>query len=306
MAKTWDEYIKNYQNYLVAERAMSPNSVESYLRDVRKLKEFLAIKELETAATEIKPKDIKNFLAYVSELGLSAASQARTLSGLKGFYKYLLLENEIEKDPVADIQAPQIGKKLPEVLEIHEIEQLFAAIETNDPRGLRNRAMLEVMYSSGLRVSELIDLRLNNLFFDIGFIKITGKGNKERLVPIGDDAVRLIQDYINTVRMQANVKAGSEQIVFLNRSGGPLTRIMVFKIIKELALKANIRKNISPHTLRHSFATHMIEGGADLRAVQEMLGHESITTTQVYTHLDIEYLRQVITDFHPRSRRDGV
>jgi integrase/recombinase XerD len=162
------------------------------------------------------------------------------------------------------------------------------------------------MYSSGLRVSELIDLRLNNLFFDIGFIKITGKGNKERLVPIGDGAISLIQNYINTVRMQANVKAGSEQIVFLNRSGEALTRIMVFKIIKELALKANIRKNISPHTLRHSFATHMIEGGADLRAVQEMLGHESITTTQVYTHLDVEYLRQIITDFHPRSKRDGV
>lgn len=299
---TWTELLELYKHYLEIERALSKHSVEAYLRDVRKFISFLKTLDTAPEPKETNPRHVKNFLVYLGGLEISTASQARTLSGLKSFFKFLLMEHEITGDPTENIQGPQLDKKLPEVLEFHEIEQIFATADTNKAKGLRDRAMLETLYSSGLRVSELLNLRISNLFFDIGFIKVLGKNNKERLVPVGGDAVELINKYMKEVRSLLNIKAGHEDIVFLNRSGATLTRVMVFNIIKQLAQKAGINKNISPHTLRHSFATHMLEGGADLRAIQEMLGHESISTTEVYTHMDVEYLRQIITDFHPRSQ----
>jgi integrase/recombinase XerD len=235
---------------------------------------------------------------------MSAHSQARILSGLKAFYKYLLYEELIDKDPTALIEGPKLGRKLPDTLGYHEIEKLLDAIDLSKPEGGRNRAMLEVLYSSGLRVSELVDLKLNNVFFDVGFLRVTGKGNKEHLVPIGRDAMKYMTIYIDEIRGKPphkHAQKGHEGIVFLNRNGRRLTRVMIFTIIKNLAIAIGLKKTISPHTFRHSFATHLIEGGADLRAVQEMLGHESITTTEIYTHLDRDYLKQTIKEFHPRS-----
>jgi len=232
---------------------------------------------------------------------MSAYSQARILSGVKGFYKYLLFEELIEKDPTELIEGPRIGRKLPDTLSYDEIEKLLSAIDLSKPEGGRNRAMLEVLYGSGLRVSELVDLRMNNVYFDVGFLRVIGKGNKERLVPIGRDALKYLKIYAEEIRVHLAVKKGFESHVFLNRFGKKISRVSVFTMIKALAEKTGIKKTISPHTFRHSFATHLIEGGADLRAVQEMLGHESITTTEIYTHLDRDYLRQVITEFHPRS-----
>ena len=249
----------------------------------------------------ITSKHLQGFLEYVNELGMSAYSQARILSGVKGFYKYLMFEELIEKDPTELIEGPKIGRKLPDTLSYPEIEKLLEAIDLSTPEGGRNRAMLETLYSSGLRVSELVALKLNNIYFDVGFLRVIGKGNKERLVPIGRDALKYLKIYIEEIRVHTPVQKGSEADVFLNRRGKRLTRVTVFTVIKELAKKIGLKKTISPHTFRHSFATHLIEGGADLRAVQEMLGHESITTTEIYTHLDRDYLRQVITEFHPRS-----
>ena len=254
-----------------------------------------------TSPLSISPKHLQGFLQYVNELGMSAYSQARILSGIKGFFKYLLFEELIEKDPTELIEGPKIGRKLPDTLSYPEIEKLLEAIDLSKPEGGRNRAMLEVLYSSGLRVSELVDLKLNNIYFDVGFLRVIGKGNKERLVPIGRDALKYLKIYIEEIRVHTPVQKGFEADVFLNRRGKRLTRVTVFTVIKELARKIGLKKTISPHTFRHSFATHLIEGGADLRAVQEMLGHESITTTEIYTHLDRDYLRQVITEFHPRS-----
>jgi integrase/recombinase XerD len=252
----------------------------------------------------ITAKLLREFLQYINELGMSAHSQARILSGLKAFYKYLLIEEIIEKDPTSLIEGPRLGRKLPDTLSYHEIEKLLEAIDLSAPEGGRNRAMLEVLYSSGLRVSELVDLKLNNVYFDVGFLRVLGKGNKERLVPIGSDAMKFTSLYIKEIRGKHPHKPpqkGHEAVVFLNRNGRKLTRVMVFTIIKSLAATIGLKKIISPHTFRHSFATHLIEGGADLRAVQEMLGHESITTTEIYTHLDRDYLKQVIKEFHPRS-----
>lgn len=255
-------------------------------------------------ALKVSSKHISGFLEFITEIGMSAYSQARILSGIKAFYKYLLFENLIETDPTILIEGPKLGRKLPDTLSFPEIENLLNAIDLSSPEGARNRAMLEVLYSSGLRVSELVDLRLNNVDFDLEFLRVIGKGNKERLVPIGSDALRYLRIYINEARGRhphKPVVKGFESFVFLNRHGRKLTRVMVFTIIKNLAKNIGLNKTISPHTFRHSFATHLIEGGADLRAVQEMLGHESITTTEIYTHLDRDYLRQVIKDFHPRS-----
>jgi integrase/recombinase XerD len=244
---------------------------------------------------------MQGFLEYINELGMSAYSQARIISGLKAFYKFLLIEELITSDPTELIEGPKIGRKLPDTLSYQEIEKLLEAIDLSTPEGSRNRAMLEVLYSSGLRVSELVELKLNNIYFDVGFLRVIGKGNKERLVPIGRDAMKHLKIYIEEIRVHVPVQHGFEGHVFLNRRGKRLSRVTVFTTIKALAKKIGLKKDISPHTFRHSFATHLIEGGADLRAVQEMLGHESITTTEIYTHLDRDYLRQVITAFHPRS-----
>lgn len=275
--------------------------MEAYVHDIVKLKQFLDISNSGLSPLKVSNKDISGFLAYINELGMTPHSQARILSGIKSFFKFLLMEEIIADDPSALVEAPKLGRKLPDTLSIEEINKLLEGIDLSAPEGGRNRAMLEVLYSSGLRVSELISLKRSNVFQDIGFLKIVGKGNKERLVPIGQEALKYMNIYINEIRVHITVQKGYENYIFLNRRGKNLTRVMVFHVIKELAKKVGIRKKISPHTFRHSFATHLIEGGADLRAVQEMLGHESITTTEIYTHLDRDYLRQVITEFHPRS-----
>lgn len=298
---SWDVYIKQYRSYLKLERSLADNSVEAYLRDVTKLKEFFEIKNLECSPLKVSQTDIINFIEFINELGLSPYTQARMLSGLKSFYRFLLYEQLIDKDPSELLEAPKLGRKLPDTLEFFEIEQLLRAIDLSTPQGTRNRAMLETMYSSGLRVSELITLRISNIYFKEGFLRVVGKGSKERLVPVGREARKQMAIYKDEVRVHLDIKKGNEDILFLNNRGSQLSRVMVFMVIKDLAKNIGLKKNISPHTFRHSFATHLIEGGADLRAVQEMLGHESITTTEIYTHLDRDYLQQVIKEFHPRG-----
>ncbi len=297
----WAMHIKHFGNYLKLERSLSGNSIEAYVHDVELLRQYVEISKLELSPLTITAKHLHGFLQYISELGMSAYSQARILSGIKSFYKYLLFEELIENDPTALLEGPKIGRKLPDTLSFVEIENLLDAIDLSTPEGGRNRAMLEVLYSSGLRVSELVDLKRANIYFDIGFLRVIGKGNKERLVPIGREAMRYLKIYQEELRVLVPVQKGFEANVFLNRRGRKLSRVMIFTIVKNLAAKIGLKKTISPHTFRHSFATHLIEGGADLRAVQEMLGHESITTTEIYTHLDRDYLRQVIQEFHPRS-----
>jgi integrase/recombinase XerD len=299
----WELNIKHFSSFLKLERSLSPNSIEAYIHDVEMLHQYLLMKYPQVSPVRVTSKHLQQFLQYINELGMSAHSQARILSGIKGFFKYLMFEEMIAADPTALIEGPKLGRKLPDTLNYTEIEKLFNAIDQSRPEGGRNRAMLEVLYSSGLRVSELVELRLNNVYADIGFLRVVGKGNKERLVPIGRDALKYLRIYTDEIRGRSPHKPpvkGFESFVFLNRNGRKLTREMVFMIIKSLALQIGLNKSISPHTFRHSFATHLIEGGADLRAVQEMLGHESITTTEIYTHLDRDYLRQVIQEFHPR------
>jgi integrase/recombinase XerD len=297
----WPGYIKHFKNYLRLERGLSDNSVKAYVHDIEKLHEYFQLQNTIIAITAVKERDILGFLKYLTELGLTAHSQARFLSGIKAFFKYLLLENVISEDPTELLEAPKLPRKLPDVLSFEEILQILEVIDHSTPEGTRNRAIVEVMYSCGLRVSELINLKLSDCHFDVGFIRVTGKGNKMRLVPIGRDAIHYTEIYTSSIRNEVDIKKESEDIVFLNRRGNQLSRVMIFMIIKDLATLAGIRKKVSPHTFRHSFATHLIEGGASLRAVQEMLGHESITTTEIYTHLDRDYLRQIITEFHPRS-----
>lgn len=297
----WQSYLKNFKSYLVLERSLAGNSVEAYLHDVAKFSQFLELRGESITPEQVTDAHLLQFLYYLGELGVAAASQARMLSGLKAFFRYLLLEDVIQTDPSALIESPKLGRRLPDTLSFPEIEQMLGAIDLSTPEGTRNRAILEVLYSSGLRVSELVELRLTELYFDVGFLRIRGKGEKMRLVPIGRDAVKYTQIYLDTVRKEVPVQPDSENHVFLNRRGKKLTRVMIFLIIKELAAKIGLQKSVSPHTFRHSFATHLIEGGADLRAVQEMLGHESITTTEIYTHLDKDYLRQTMVEFHPRS-----
>ena len=297
----WESHIKHFGNYLKLERSLSGNSIEAYVRDMEKLQQYMQMTNKEISPIKVTAKHLQGFLGYINELGMSAHSQARIVSGIKAFYKYLLFEELLEKDPTALIEGPKLGRKLPDTLSFIEIEKLLEAIDLSTPEGGRNRALLEVLYSSGLRVSELIDLRINNVYFDVGFLRVIGKGNKERLVPGGKDALKFLKSYKEEIRVHVPVQKGFESFMFLNRRGRKLTRVMIFTIIKQLAAKIGLKKIISPHTFRHSFATHLIEGGADLRAVQEMLGHESITTTEIYTHLDRDYLRQVIQEFHPRS-----
>lgn len=300
----WELNIRQFSHYLKIERSLSANSVDAYVHDVELLYQFMEMYHSGVSPLKVSSRQLQHFLQHINELGMSARSQARILSGLKGFYKYLIFEELIEKDPTALIEGPRLGRKLPDTLSYLEIESLLNAIDQSRPEGGRNRAMLEILYSSGLRVSELVDLKLNNVHLDIGFLRVVGKGNKERLVPVGKAALKYLKTYTDEIRGMPPLKPpqkGFEGFVFLNRNGRKLTRVMIFTIIKNLAQVVGLNKTISPHTFRHSFATHLIEGGADLRAVQEMLGHESITTTEIYTHLDRDYLRQVIQEFHPRS-----
>ncbi len=297
----WENSIIQFRNFLKLEKALSDNSITAYETDIRKFVTYLEIKELSISPINVKLQDLKNFIEWINELELNARSQARIISGLKAFFKYLILEDIIETDPSSLLESPRLGRKLPEVLSIEEIDRIIAAIDLSKPEGQRNKAIIETLYSCGLRVSELINLKITNLYFNDGFIRVVGKGDKERLVPIGQKAMKEIKYYFQDRNLQPNIDKSSQNIVFLNRRGKQITRVMIFTIIKNLAKKAEIKKNISPHTFRHSFASHLIDGGADLRAVQEMLGHESIITTEIYTHLDREYLRDAIIRFHPRA-----
>lgn len=297
----WPQLIRQFRHHLKLERSLSENSIEAYTRDVEKLGDFVRREFPDKTPLDLELEHLRRFVNALAKLEISPFTQARIISGIKAFYRFLMYEDRIREDPSQLLEAPKLGRKLPDTLSFQEIEQLLEAIPLGQPEGHRNRAMLEMLYSSGLRVSELVDLKKSQVFAEIGFLKVIGKGNKERLVPIGKDALKYLKLYEEHVRVHQTPSRGHEEYVFLNRRGQKLTRVMVFLIIKKTAEKAGIRKNISPHTFRHSFATHLIEGGADLRAVQEMLGHESITTTEIYTHLDREYLRQVLTDFHPRK-----
>ena len=292
--------LKDYEGFLKLEKGLSSNSIDAYLADINKLFQFLELEQIETDPSELVHDQLHKYLVWISEVGLSARSQARILSGLKSFYRYLLLEEQIGKDPTALLEGPRLGRKLPEVLSVEEINQLLGKIDLSKPEGRRNKAMLETLYSCGLRVSELVGLQISNIYRAEGFIRIIGKGDKERLVPVSQLALNEIDFYMPD-RNSLSIQPGFEDILFLNRRGRMLSRVMVFTIIKDLAVAAGIKKTVSPHTFRHSFATHLVNGGADLRAVQEMLGHESITTTEIYTHLDREYLREAIISFHPRS-----
>jgi integrase/recombinase XerD len=295
----WSRYIKDFVSYLKIEKGLAENSILAYQNDVAKLCDFAVSNQ--KSPTEINYNDLKQFIAELFDLGLSARSQARIISGIKQFYAFLLLENEISDDPSELLEQPKIGRKLPEILTIEEIDALLAVIDLSKNEGHRNRAIIETLYSCGLRVSELINLRFSDLYFDEGFIRVIGKGNKERLVPISPQVQKEIELYNNHIRRHQEITKGHENIVFLNRRGSQLTRVMIFTIIKELAKSIGLKKTISPHTFRHSFATHLIEGGANLRAIQDMLGHESITTTEIYTHLDQRFLREAILSFHPRN-----
>jgi integrase/recombinase XerD len=295
----WEAEKKGFKAWLRLEKSLSENSVEAYLRDVGHFTHFLTINNNTKRIDEVILKDLEDFTRFINELGMTNTSQARMISGLKSFYMYCLIEELVTINPAALLEAPKSKRKLPDTLSFDEIEKLIAAIDLSKPEGERNRAMLETLYSCGLRVSELIQLKISQLHLDVGYIRVVGKGNKERLIPIGRDAIKFIGIYTSQVRSHVKIKMGEEDILFLNRRGAGLTRVMIFLMIKDLAKKAGITKVISPHTFRHSFATHLVEGGADLRAVQEMLGHESITTTEIYTHLDREYLRNTLHQFHP-------
>lgn len=299
----WQSYINSFISYLKLERSLAENSVEAYEHDAVKLWQYLSLHGAAVNPNQVNEGHLFGFLAYLNELGLSAQSQARILSGLKSFYKYLLLENLIDHDPTQLIEGPKTVRKLPDTLSFPEIESMLESIDLSTSAGPRDRAMLEVLYSSGLRVSELLDLRITNCYFDVGFLRVLGKGSKVRLVPIGRDAMHYTQLYIDSVRVMLDVKKEALDRVFLNQRGSSLSRISVFTMIKRVAAEVGIHKTISPHTFRHSFATHLIEGGADLRAVQQMLGHESITTTEIYTHLDRDFLTQTMIDYHPRGKR---
>lgn len=295
----WDKSIGQFKQFLRLERGLSTHSVAAYLADVTKLQQFAAIQGLKVE--QITGQEIQEFLVWIHQFGISASSQARILSGLKSFFAFLKIEYNLDNSAIELIESPRLERKIPDVLNIQEIDALIAAIDLSTAEGHRNQAIIEVLYSCGLRVSELTNLKLSNLNLDTGFIKVEGKGNKERLVPIGGQAVQFLKRYIQEIRAKQTIKPGQEDTVFLNRRGSNLSRVMIFHIIKDTAARAGIKKTISPHTLRHSFASHLVEGGADLRAVQDMLGHESITTTEIYTHIDRDYLRSVIIQHHPRK-----
>ena len=302
----WTPYTKGFAAFLKLEKSLSGNSIEAYHRDVIKLIQFLDFHQLDLQPDDIKLTHLQDFLKWINELGMSARSQARIISGLRTFFKYLLLENIIRTNPAELLESPRLGRDLPDTLNVSEIQQLFDAIDLSSKEGERNKTMLEFLYGCGLRVSEMTNLKISDVRFNDGFISVIGKGNKQRLVPVGEGALKQLQTYLHQVRSHIKIQKGHEDFIFLNGRGKKLSRVMVFYIIKNLAEKAGIRKTISPHTFRHSFATHLIEGGADLRAVQEMLGHASITTTEIYTHLDRDYLRSNILQFHPRARNHAL
>jgi integrase/recombinase XerD len=295
----WDATLNGFRTFLLLERSLAGPSAEAYVSDVRKLSEYLLMNGTPMDPSMVDLKVLQSFIRWIAELGMSDTSQARIISGLRSFFAFCRAEDLCRTDPTELLEAPRLRRKLPEVLGIDEIIRMMESIDHSTPDGTRNRAILEVLYSSGLRVSELTDLRRSNLFMDIGFLRVIGKGNKERMVPVGAEAIRKLEVYLENIRPQIPVQKGCDDIVFLNRRGGQLSRVMVFYIIRDLARAAGIRKQISPHTLRHSFATHLVEGGADLRAVQEMLGHESITTTEIYTHLDRSFLLETLRKYHP-------
>lgn len=299
----WESYKKGFKSHLQLEKSLADNSVEAYLHDLDKLTEYLQGSGNMKTPSEVELKDLQKFVQWVAELGMTERSQSRIISGLRSFYKYCLQEQICRQNPTELLEAPKLKRALPAVLAFEEIEAMIAAIDLSTPDGTRNKAILETMYSCGLRVSELVNLQISCIYPDHGFVRVIGKGDKERLVPIGRDAIKYINIYQQSVRIHMPVKKGEEDILFLNKHGRRLSRIMIFYIIKELAAMAGITKNISPHTLRHSFATHLVEGGANLRAVQEMLGHESITTTEIYTHLDREYLKETMHRFHPGFKK---
>ncbi|MBK7558832.1 MAG: site-specific tyrosine recombinase XerD [Chitinophagaceae bacterium] len=295
----WEPYKKGYKAWLQLEKSLAANSVEAYLRDIDKLTDYLQAAKKMITPQQLELKDLEKFVQWISELGMTVASQSRIISGLRSFYNYCIIEQIVTVNPTALLETPKQERKLPDTLSFEEIESIIAEVDLSKPEGGRNKAILETLYSCGLRVTELVNLRISCLYLDIGFIRVIGKGDKERLVPIGSDAIKYINIYKKDIRVHINIKPGQEDILFLNRRGSKLSRVMIFIMLKDLATKAGITKNISPHTFRHSFATHLVEGGADLRAVQEMLGHESITTTEIYTHLDREYLRNTLHQFHP-------
>lgn len=297
----WDQYLKAFKMYLKLERGLSDHTIDAYMRDVKKLAESEAVSTQGLSPLQLEHKHMEEFVQFIYSCGMEQKSQARILSGLRAFYKFLLMEDAIDKNPLDNIEGPKLAKKVPSVLSVEEIMAILNAIDMSDDLGHRNRAILETLYACGLRVSELINLKLSAYFPDAGIIRVIGKNNKERLVPIGDDAMKHLNLYIHEVRKKGPIQEGSEDFVFLNRRGKPLTRVMIFTIIKRLKTKAGIEKPVSPHTFRHSFATHLIEGGANLRAIQDMLGHESITTTEIYTHLDTKFLRDTIIKYHPRN-----
>jgi len=295
----WAAEKKGFKAWLQLEKSLSDHSVEAYMRDIEKLTQFFSIQQKISPIETIQLGDLQAFLKWIGALGMTASSQSRIISGIRSFFKYCLQENLINRDPTLLLEAPRLRRTLPDFLSVEEINRIVQAIDLSKPEGERNRAILETMYSCGLRVSELVNLRLSSLYPELGFIKVIGKGDKERLVPIGNTALKFIGIYSSQVRVHAQIKKGNEDILFLNRRGSGLTRQMIFILLKDLVREAGIKKAVSPHTFRHSFATHLVEGGADLRAVQEMLGHESITTTEIYTHLDRAYLRETLQKFHP-------
>ncbi|RYG05746.1 MAG: site-specific tyrosine recombinase XerD [Chitinophagaceae bacterium] len=295
----WESYKKGFKAYLQLEKSLSDHSVSAYLHDVDKLTTFFEFNGQSPTPAMVEFRDLQAFVKWVAGLGMTATSQSRIISGIRSFFKYCLIEQVISKDPSVLLETPKLRRALPDVLSFEEIESIINAIDLSKPEGGRNKAILETMYSSGLRVSEVVNLKLSSLYLDVGFVRVIGKGDKERLVPIGAAAIKYIGIYREQIRVHIPVKKGQEDILFLNRRGSKLSRVMIFLMLKDLVKKAGITKNISPHTFRHSFATHLVEGGADLRAVQEMLGHESITTTEIYTHLNREYLRDTLQRFHP-------
>jgi len=295
----WQPYKKGFKSYLRLEKSLSPHSVDAYLHDIEMLTQFLQLQNLMINPADVSLQHLQDFLKWVAGMGMSSSSQARIISGIKAFYKYAIIENISELNPAILLEAPKLKKTLPDILHFDEIEKILAVIDVSTPEGTRNKAIIETLYGCGLRVTELVELRISQLFLETGFIRVIGKGNKQRLVPVGADAVKYINLYRENIRNHIAVKPGNEDFVFLNRRGTKLSRIMIFLIIKQLVKEAGIKKTISPHTFRHSFASHLVEGGADLRAVQEMLGHESITTTEIYTHLDREFLRKTLEQFHP-------
>jgi len=299
----WQVNIKGFQSYLRLEKSLAKNSIVAYTEDMSRFVQFLSDKKYDLSPEKIEHKHMTEFVRWLNELDRSATTQSRVISGIRAFYKYLLLENLVTKNPTELLETPKLGRKLPDVLDVNDIDKLLSAVDMSSPKGQRDRTMLETMYSCGLRVSELVNLKISDLFFDTGFVRVIGKGDKQRLIPIGSVAMKFINIYKNQIRIHAEVKKGFEDFLFLNNRGRKLTTVMVFIILKNLALKIGMKKHVSPHTFRHSFATHLVENGADLRAVQEMLGHESITTTEIYTHLDRKYLKDTIEAFHPRARK---